>query len=141
MLSPPPLRTARESFDSSRSSLSNALLGTRLRHSSALPSRYASGADEHCGELAASRWSADSLSCQRLHQRSFSVVICFSSLAGLPDSLVRKDQKEVCPLSRGVMLPKIPLANSPLIPKSVISCCRRKIKPMPHTIWSLINVT
>jgi hypothetical protein len=35
----------------------------------------------------------------------------------------------------------IPLANSPLIPKSVISCCCRKNKPMPHTIWSLINVT
>jgi hypothetical protein len=41
-----------------------------------------------------------------------SVVICFSSLAGLPDSLVRKDQREVCPLSRGVMSPKILLANS-----------------------------
>jgi hypothetical protein len=33
LLSPPPLRTARESFDSSRSSLSDALLGTRFRHS------------------------------------------------------------------------------------------------------------
>ena len=32
-LSPPPLRTAREPFDSSRSSLSNALLGTRFRYS------------------------------------------------------------------------------------------------------------
>jgi hypothetical protein len=32
LLSPPPLRTAREPFDSSRSSLSNALLGTRFRH-------------------------------------------------------------------------------------------------------------
>jgi hypothetical protein len=32
LLSPPPLRTARESFDSSRSSLSNALLGTRFRY-------------------------------------------------------------------------------------------------------------
>jgi hypothetical protein len=111
LLSPPPLRAARESFDSSRSSLSNALLGMRLRHSSALPSRYASGADEHCGELAASRWSADSLSRQRLHQRSFSVVICFSSLAGLPDSLVRKDRREVCPLSHRVILPKAQLLS------------------------------
>src|SRR5262249_29620697 len=33
----------------------------------------------------------------------FSVVIRFSSLVGLPDSLVRKDQREVCSLSRGVM--------------------------------------
>src|SRR5262249_54850674 len=39
----------------------------------------------------------------------FSVVICFSSLAGLPDSLIRKDQREVCPLSREVMSPKAQL--------------------------------
>src|SRR5262245_2534891 len=39
----------------------------------------------------------------------FSVVIRFSPLVGLPDSLVRKDQREVCPLSRGVMSPKAQL--------------------------------
>src|SRR5215510_11833614 len=44
----------------------------------------------------------------------FSVVICFSSLAGLPDSLVRKDQREVCPLSRGVMSPEAQLLSIPL---------------------------
>jgi len=33
LLPHPPIRTARESFDSSRSSLSDALLGTRFRHS------------------------------------------------------------------------------------------------------------
>src|SRR5262249_30120013 len=44
----------------------------------------------------------------------FSVVICFSSLAGLPDSLVRKDQREVCPLSHGVMSPKAQLLSVPL---------------------------
>src|SRR5215470_15205403 len=71
LLSPPPLRTAHMTFAICRSSLSNALIGTRLRHSSASPSRYASGADEHCGELDASRWSADSLSCRRLHQQNF----------------------------------------------------------------------
>src|SRR5688572_12677292 len=38
--------------------------------------------------------------------KEISVVICFSSLAGLPNSLVRKDQREVCTLSRGVMSPK-----------------------------------
>src|SRR5262245_57208289 len=32
LLSPPPLRTARMTFAICRSSLSNALLGTRLRH-------------------------------------------------------------------------------------------------------------
>jgi hypothetical protein len=32
LLSPPPLRTARESFNSNRSSLSDALLGTRFRY-------------------------------------------------------------------------------------------------------------
>src|SRR5262245_37843538 len=45
LLSPPPLRTRRASLPAARSSLSNALVGTRLRHSSASPSRYASGAD------------------------------------------------------------------------------------------------
>src|SRR5262245_59898008 len=40
-----------------------------------------------------------------------SVVIRFSPLVGLPDSLVRKDQREVCPLSRGVMLPKVQLVS------------------------------
>src|SRR5262249_28650124 len=44
----------------------------------------------------------------------FSVVICFSSLAGLPDSLVRKDQREVCSLSRGVMSLKAQLLSIPL---------------------------
>src|SRR5215510_7078564 len=44
----------------------------------------------------------------------FSVVICFSPLAGLPDSLVRKDQREVCTLSRGVILPKAQLLSIPL---------------------------
>src|SRR5215475_12801225 len=63
------------------------------------PSRYSPGAD---GRFAS--WAAPT---------EFSVIICFSPLVGLPDSLVRKDQKEVCPLSRGVMSPKIPLANSP----------------------------
>src|SRR5262249_57553051 len=40
-----------------------------------------------------------------------SVVICFSSLVDLPDSLVRKDQREVCMLSRGVMSPKAQLLS------------------------------
>ena len=31
-------------------------------------------------------------------------VICIVSLIGLPSSLVKKDQMEVCPLSRGVIL-------------------------------------
>ena len=41
-----------------------------------------------------------------------SVVIRFSPLVGLPDSLVRKDQREVCPLSRGVMSPKAQLLST-----------------------------
>src|SRR5687767_973776 len=65
------------SFAICRSSLSNALVGTRLRHSSASPSRYASGADERFGELPASRWSADSLSCRRLHQQNFRCHLLF----------------------------------------------------------------
>jgi hypothetical protein len=42
-----------------------------------------------------------------------------------------------CGVRRGLIL----LANSPLAPKPVISCCHCKNKPMPHTFWSLINVT
>src|SRR5262245_50544299 len=41
----------------------------------------------------------------------FSVVIRFSPLVGLPDSRVRKDQREVCLLSRGVMSPKAQLLS------------------------------
>src|SRR6266545_7855979 len=36
--------------------------------------------------------------------REFPVVICLVSLVGFSTSLVMKDQREVCPLSRGVML-------------------------------------
>src|SRR5215475_10475189 len=64
------------------------------------PSRYSPGADGRFASGAA--------------PTEFSVIICFSPLVGLPDSLVRKDQKEVCPLSRGVMLPKAQLLSIPL---------------------------
>jgi hypothetical protein len=36
----------------------------------------------------------------------FITAICFSSLYGLSSSLVTKDLMEVCPLSRGMMLPE-----------------------------------
>src|SRR5215475_5274195 len=64
------------------------------------PSRYSPGADGRFASGAA--------------PTEFSVIICFSPLVGLPDSLVRKDQKEVCPLSRGVMSPKAQLLSIPL---------------------------
>jgi hypothetical protein len=87
LLSPPPLRTRRASFPAARSSLSNALIGTRLAAFTI---------------LAWSRRTFRVGGCTN----GISVIICFSPLVGLPDSLVRKDQKEVCPLSRGVMSPK-----------------------------------
>src|SRR5260221_1525264 len=37
----------------------------------------------------------------------FSAVICFSSLVVFSSVLVMKDQAEVCPLSRGVILPSL----------------------------------
>src|SRR5688572_21319554 len=55
----------------------------------------------------------------------FSVIICFSPLVGLPDSLVRKDQKEVCPLSRGVMSPKAQLLSALL---------RNGVRLLPHPL-------
>src|SRR5215475_930988 len=64
------------------------------------PSRYSPGADGRFASGAA--------------PTEFSGVICFSPLVGLPDSLVRKDQREVCPLSRGVISPKAQLLSIPL---------------------------
>jgi hypothetical protein len=61
----------------------------------------------------------------------FSVVICFSSLAGLPDSLVRKDQREVCPLSREVMLPKAQPLSIPL---------RNGIRFFPHPLPAPLSI-
>jgi hypothetical protein len=90
-----PLRTRRASLPAARSSLSNALIGTRLAAFTI---------------LAWSRWTFHVGGCTT----EFSVIICFSPLVGLPDSLVRKDQKGVCPLSRGVMSPKVQLLSIPL---------------------------
>jgi hypothetical protein len=95
LLSPPPLRTRRASFPAARSSLSNALVGTRL------------------AAFTIRAWSRRTL-CVEGCANGISVVICFSPLVGLPDSLVRKDQREVCPLSRGVMSPKAQLLSIPL---------------------------
>jgi hypothetical protein len=61
----------------------------------------------------------------------FSVVICFSPLVGLPDSLVRKDQREVCPLSRGVILPKAQLLFIPL---------RNGIRFLPHPLTASLSI-
>ena len=84
----------------------SALLGTRL-----LPSRYAPGADGRFALGAA--------------PTEFTVIICFSPLVGLPDSLVRKDQREFCPLSRGVISPKAQLLSIPL---------RNGIRFFPHPL-------
>jgi hypothetical protein len=75
------------------------------------PSRYAPEADGRFTSGAA--------------PTEFSVVICFSPLVGLPDSLVRKDQREVCPLSRGVISPKAQLLSIPL---------RNGIRFFPHPL-------
>src|SRR5215813_2141151 len=61
----------------------------------------------------------------------FSVIICFSPLVGLPDSLVRKDQREVCPLSRGVISPKAQLLSIPL---------RKGIRFLPHPLPAPLSI-
>src|SRR5215470_18891877 len=61
----------------------------------------------------------------------FSVVIRFSPSVGLPDSLVRKDQREVCPLSRGVILPKAQLLSIPL---------RNGIRFFPHPLPAPLSI-
>jgi len=47
-------------------------------------------------------------------------VICFASLVGLPCSLVPKDQREVCPLSRGMA--GCPLHPYPLYYRAAFAC-------------------
>ena len=46
-----------------------------------LPSRYALGADAHCGGRLTSRWCASSPQRGKLHQQTCSAVICFASLS------------------------------------------------------------
>src|SRR5215475_14905705 len=81
------------------------------------PSRYAPGADGRFASGAA--------------PTEFSVVICFSPLVSFPDSLVRKDQGEVCPLSRGVMSPKVQLLSIPL---------RNSIRFFPHPLPAPLSI-
>jgi hypothetical protein len=109
LLSPPPLRTRRASFPAARSSLSNALFGDAARrlHDTRLEPTDVS---VNLPPVDGGRF----ISASGAAPTEFSVIICFSPLVGLPDSLVRKDQKEVCPLSRGVMSPKAQLLSIPL---------------------------
>jgi len=91
LLPPSPLRTARESFPSSSSSLANAPCGTRSCHSGTTSTIRA--------------WSLHTVI--RAESAPVSVataVICFLSLRGWPRSLVMQDQMDVSALSRGVIL-------------------------------------
>ena len=61
-----------------------------------------------------------------------SVVICFTSLVGYSNALAPKDQREVCPLSRGVMFdcsatPIRPVTGRPSLSPS--SCADHTIRP------------
>ena len=89
-----PLRTARESFPSSSSSLANAPCGTRWCHVLLwhhLHHTHLEPPHRHpVGECTS---------------RVATAVICFLSSGGWPNSLVMQDQMDVCPLARGVMLP------------------------------------
>src|SRR5262245_36367534 len=55
--------------------------------------------------------------------------------------MARSPGREIASLSLPAVSQAIPLANPPLTPKTVISCCRCKNKHMPNTFGSLINVT
>src|SRR5215813_9974498 len=137
-----PLRTARESFPSSSSSLSNAPCGTRWCHiqrlalpslvvtrctasalplnewvrrcckARTLPHRPACTAFTiRAWSLRTVRWTAaQSMVCQGTgagESAPVSVataVLCFLSVRGWASCLVTKDQMDVCPLARGVML-------------------------------------
>jgi len=82
----PPLRTAREGFPSSSSSISKGSLQNPVGR---FPSTF-----------------TILICCQRAFQReaapaNFMAVICFASCVRLPSALVMKDQREVSPLARG----------------------------------------
>ena len=93
---PRPLRTVRESLPSHGSSLSNAPHGgTRCDEetSSHLHGTHLQPTYSPLGLREAAPAS------------SFLAVICSASCVGSPNSPVMRDPTEVCPLSRGVMLP------------------------------------
>ena len=102
LLPPSPLRTARESFPSSSSSLANAPCGTRSCHESGTTFTICA-------------WSLRAVI--RLESAPVSVitaVICFLSSGGWPNSLVMQDQTDVSSLSRGVMSPEAQPLSIPL---------------------------
>ena len=88
-----PLRTARESFPSSSSSLANAPCGTRSCHASSTTFTIRAWSLR-----TVIRWESAPASVT-------TAVICLLSSGGWPNSLVMQDQMDVCPLSRGVILP------------------------------------
>jgi len=90
LLPPSPLRTAREGFPSSSSSISKG------------PWQNPVGLFNPTFTIL--------LGCQRALQREaapaiFIAVICFASSVGLADSLVTRHQREVSPLARGARAP------------------------------------
>ena len=106
---PPPLETARARFHACSLSLANAPCGTRYLGQTDTPARYSPGAT----------------SCDqgRPRQHAFAAVICLASSSGWPSFLVLQDQREVCSLAGGVMLPcgatpLRPITERPSLPPS-----------------------
>src|SRR5712692_7841530 len=92
LLPPSPLRTARESFPSSSSSLANAPCGARSCHESGTT-------------FTIRAWSLHTvIRSESAPVNVATAVICFLSLGGWPRSLVMQDQTDVSSLSRGVIL-------------------------------------
>ena len=107
MPSPPPLRTVRATFTAYGSSLANAPRETRCL-------RYERRQlhDTPPGPLPVSRGGRTSKRCRRRH--------LLASSSGWSNFLVPQDPREVCPLSRGVMLQPLsaPLPRRPSLAPS-----------------------
>jgi len=106
LLPPSPLRTAREGFPSSSSSISKGSLQNPVGR---FPSTF-----------------TILICCQRAFQReaapaNFMAVICFASSVGLSDSRVTRHQREVSPLARGAYTPIRSITE------------RRSLPPSSHT--------
>ena len=143
MLQPRPLRTARETFVSSRSSLSNARCRTRFGHlqtqamdlTVATPLRYAPGADAQYGRMLYQSRVDQFSGVWEAAPAATAAVICFASSVGLPSSLVTKDPMEVSLPAHGVMLPTAQPLSAPLQ-----NGVRFFHHPLPDIPWAYLAV-
>src|SRR5713226_469521 len=68
--------------------------------------------------------------CEAAPAVGVSAVICFASFVGWSNSLVKKDQMEVCPLSRGASLVSYPSHYRSAFACSILLCPQSHRQPL-----------